>query len=476
MSELKKKTINGVLWSSIERFSVQGVQFCFGIVMARLLSPSDYGIIAMLTIFMALSQTFIDSGFSNALIRKQDRNEKDYATAFYFNIGVGLICYLLLCLGAPAIALFYNTPILTNLTKVVGLTLLFNSLCVVQQAKLTAEINFKTQAKVSLAAVILSGGIGIILAYKGFGVWALALQSVLSSFFRMLFLWIWAQWKPSEHFCKESFRALFNYGSKLLASGLLDTIYRNLYTIVIGKFFSGSALGFYSRADQFAQFPSSNITGVLQRVTFPVLSSIQHEDDRLKVNYRKFLKLSAFIVFPLMVGLAAVAEPFINLLLTEKWSGAILILQILCFAMMWYPIHAINLNLLQVKGRSDLFLRLEIIKKSVITVILCITIPMGLTAMCIGQVINSLIALVINTHYTGKLIQVGFSVQMRDLFPTLLNSLIMGAICFVTSQFIAGSLLQLIVGLLIGATYYIASNWFMKSNELKELTSLIKRK
>lgn len=258
MSEsLKNKTVKGVFWSAVERFSVAGISFLFGLVLARLLSPSDYGVIAMLNIFMAISQTFIDSGFSSALIRKPDRTEADNATAFYFNIVVGLACYLLLFAAAPFIARFYDTPLLVPVTRVIGLNLLLNSLCVVQQALLTVRIDFKTQAKISLTATIVSGGVGILLAYSGFGVWALVVQSVSAAFLRMLLLWLLAKWRLQARFSKTSFRELFSYGSKLLASGLLDTVYNNLYTIVIGKKFTAASLGVYARADQLAQFQVS---------------------------------------------------------------------------------------------------------------------------------------------------------------------------------------------------------------------------
>ena len=473
---LKRKTVKGIVWSTLERFSVAGVNFIFGLILARLLMPTDYGAIAMLSIFMAFAQTFIDSGFSNALIRKPDRTETDNATAFYFNIGVGLAAYFSLYLAAPYIAQFYKTSILIPLTRIMGLNLLLNSLCVVQQALLTARIDFKTQAKISLSAAIISGLVGIGFAYAGYGVWALAIQSVLASVIRTILLWILAKWRPKAKFSKQSFRNLFGYGSKLLASGLLDTIYNNLYTIVIGKRFSVATLGVYSRADQWANFLAINVTGILQRVTFPILSSIQNEDERLRVNYRKFLRVSGFVIFPLMMGLAAIADPLTRFILTDKWADSIPLLRILCFALMFYPIHAINLNLLQVKGRSDLFLRLEIYKKILGVATLCVTIPMGITAMCVGRVFTSWVALAMNTHYTGKLIHLGFFQQLKDYIPTLLNSFSMGVIVYGVTLIVPSSGLQLLTGVIIGASYYILSNYLLKTMEWKELILIVKRK
>lgn len=471
---LKNKTVHGVIWSSIERFSVQGIQFLLQILMARILSPQDYGTIAMLAIFVAISQSFIDSGFSNALIRKVDRTEKDYATVFYFNIVVGILFYFILFFASPFIADFYNTPILKPLTKVIALNLFFNSMCVVQQARLTIQLNFKTQAVVSLISVMISGVVGLWMAYSGFGVWALAVQSVLQAILRMILFWILAKWHPIEKFSKESFQEMFNYGSKLLASGLLDTIYKNVYTIIIGKVFSSALLGYYSRAEQFAQFPSSNLTGILQRVTFPVLSTIQNEENRLRNNYRKFLKLSAFIIFPLMVGLTAVSDPFIRLILTDKWAGIIPLLQVISIAYMWYPIHAINLNLLQVKGRSDLFLRLEILKKVNTTIMLLLTVPLGVMAICVGMIINSLIALIINTYYTGKLIDVGFFKQMQDLLPILLNCATMYAVINLMICYLSNDILKLVVGILSGIVWYVSVAYIFRSSNLKELLSIFK--
>lgn len=477
MSEsLKKKTINGVIWSTIERFSAAGINFVFGLILARLLLPSDYGAIAMLTIFMAIAQTFIDSGFSNALIRKPDRTEIDNATAFYFNVVVGIATCSILYVAAPYIARFYDTPILILLIRVIGLNLILNSLCVVQQALLTARIDFKTQAKISLSAAIFSGLVGVYLAYANYGVWALAIQSLLASLIRTVLLWSLTKWYPKAKFSKESFTSLFGYGSKLLASGLLDTVYNNLYTIVIGKRFSASQLGVYSRADQWANFLAVNITGVLQRVTFPVLSTIQDEDIRLKTNYSRFLRVSAFIVFPLMIGLAAVADPLIRVILTDKWAESIPLLRILCFALMLYPIHAINLNLLQVKGRSDLFLRLEVYKKIIGVITLCITIPLGITAMCIGRIFTSYIALVMNTYYTGKLINLGFFLQMKDFAPTMLNSCIMSVLVYGVTISFHNPMIQLLLGSMTGIVYYILSNIFLKTTEWKELISIIRKK
>ncbi len=473
---LKNKTVKGIVWSSVERFSVQGIQFLVMIVMARLLTPKDYGLVGMVAIFIAVAQSLVDSGFSQALIRKQNRTETDNSTVFYFNIVVGILLYLVLFVIAPLVADFYDSPELTALMRVVCLSVVFNSFVVVQRALLTVNIDFKTQAKASLTAAVVSGVIGIGMAYSGFSYWSIVAQQLVNLGLNTLLLWIFTRWRPRWIYSWGSFRELFTFGSKLMVSGLLDVVYRNMYLLVIGKVFTASSLGYYTRANQFAEFPSSNLTGIMQRVTYPVLCQIQDDDERLAQIYRRFLRLSAFLIFPLLVGLSAVAEPFVLLLLKEQWLFAATLLQIICFAMMWYPIHAINLNLLQVKGRSDLFLRLEIIKKAIAVLILCVTIPMGLIAMCVGQILSSLIALIINTNYTGKLIQVGFLRQMRDLLPTLLLSLSMWGVVYGITSCLSGIILQLIVGIIAGMVYYIALSALFHFPELKELYSIIRRK
>lgn len=473
---LKKQAASGILWSAVERFSVQGIQFLIMIIMARLLSPKDYGLIGMLTVFIAVSQSLIDSGFSQALIRKQNRTEIDNSTVFYFNIVVGFALYGLLYTIAPLVAQFYQTPELTSLMRVICISIVFNSFAVVQRALLTIKIDFKTQAKATLTAAVLSGIVGISMAYSGMGVWAIAGQQLTNFGVNTVLLWLLTGWIPSKHFSRQSFRELFAFGSKLLCSGLLDTLYRNMYLIVIGKVFSASKLGYYTRAQQFSDLPANNLTGILQRVTYPVLCKIQDDDERLSVAYRRFLRVSAFVIFPIMLGISALATPIVLLLLKEQWLFSATLLQIICFPMMWYPIHAINLNLLQVKGRSDLFLRLEIIKKVIAVAILCVSVRFGLIAMCIGQIFSSLISLVINTHYTGKLIQVGFIRQLKDLLPICGLSLIMWSIIYLIQNYFESLSLKVIIGSLIGLLFYVLMAYILKFQELQELISIIRRK
>lgn len=472
---LKDKTVKGVVWSSVERFSVQGVQFLVMLVIARLLDPKDFGLVGMLAIFLAVAQSLIDSGFSQALIRKQNRTEVDNSTVFYFNIIVSAILYLILYAIAPWVAGFYNEPQLCSLMRVLCLIIIINSFAVVQRALYTASINFKTQAKASFIAAIISGVVGVWLAYNGYGVWTLVWQQLLNAGVNTLLLWVYSNWYPRWQYSWKSFRQLFSFGSKLLVSGLIDTLFTNVYLLVIGKIFSASSLGFYTQADRFTKFPSSNITGILQRVTYPVLCSLQDDDNRLREDYRKLLRLSAFIIFPMMCLLAGIAYPLVDLLLGEKWRFAATLIIPLSFTMMWYPIHAINLNLLQVKGRSDLFLRLEIIKKIIGVSVLVLSIPLGLLFMCYVGIVTSIICLIINTYYTGKLIQVGFLMQMKDLMGTLLLSLAVFGVAYMVSSIADANIIQLLLGVSASTVLFVSIVCLLKFKELYYVKSILNR-
>ena len=473
---LKRKTINGLMWNTINNLTTRGINFALGLLLARLLSPDDYGLIAMITVFTAILSVFIDSGMSNALVRKSNRTEADYSTVFYFNLAVSCFIYILMFIAAPFIADFYSMPQLTLLTRVLTIGIVFGALGGIQGTVMNINLDFKTPAKISVFTMLVSGMTGIFFAFCGYGVWALVIQSLTATVLSTLGKIYFVRWWPRAPFSKESFKDLFGFSSKLLASWLISSIYENMYTMVIGKFFSASQLGLYSRAQSLAQFPSSNATGVLQSVTYPVLSKLQNDDLRLANNYRKMLRLSAYIIFPLMIGLAFVSDAFIRFVLTDKWIGSIGYLQIICFAFMWYPLHAINLNLLQVKGRSDLFLRLEIIKRVLGVFTLCITIPLGLTVMCYGSVVMSFVALFINTYYTGKLIHVGFLKQLSDLFPILINCIIMGGVCYLVQLPFEHHGVRLLLAIVTGVIYYLGSSFIGRSNELSEVLELIKQK
>lgn len=417
MGEVKKQTLNGVKWSAIERFSIQGVTFLLGLVVARLLTPADYGLVGMVGIFFGVSQTLIDSGFGNALVRKNDRTEDDFYTAFYFCLVVSIVCAGLICLGSPWIADFFNQPLLSPISKVLSLNLILGTLGIIPSSKMYIALDFKTTAKINFICAVVSGLLGLALAFMGYGVWALVWQSIGSNVLRVILLWGYRPCKLLLRFSKKSFNQLFGYGSKIAASGLLHTIYSEMTTIVIGKFYTPASLGNYSRGVGMSSLPVNIITGIVGKVTFPILARIQDDDERLIKIYRNYISLIMMgVVFGCML-MAALAKPLILGLLTAKWSGAIIFVQIFAFAIVFDPICSLNLNLLQVKGRSDLFLRLEIIKKTIAVIILFAAIPFGVVAICISKVVYTQVAVALNTYYTGKLFGLGYWQQWKDFSP-----------------------------------------------------------
>jgi len=476
---LKKRTLNGVSWSFVDNLAGSGISFLVGLVLARLLSPSEFGIIGMITIFIALSNSIVDSGFSSALVRKLDAEKKDYDTVFIFNLIVSIFLYVLLFLSAPAISRFYKEPQLISVTRAVGLVLICNAFGIIQRTMLIKAVDFKTQANISIIASLGSGIIGIGMAIYGFGVWSLVAQQVSRQFLNSLFLWVFNSWRPSFQFSKQSFKELFGFGSKLLVSGLIDTTYKNIYYLIIGKFYTPAQLGQYTRAEQFNSVFSSNLTSVVQRVSYPVLSSIQNEDERLLAAYRKVIKSTMLVTFACMLGMAAVAKPMIVILIGEKWLPAATYLQIMCFAGMLYPLHAINLNILQVKGRSDLFLKLEIIKKAIAVFPILFGIFLGIEYLLLAQVITSFIAFFLNSRYAEPLINYPTLQQIKDIFPTFTISLITATVMWGFSflPWPNGWILslQISVGLCVAFLLYEKSN-LSEYHEIKEIAlSVIKR-
>ncbi len=474
MTNLKRDSLKGIKWSAVERFSLQGIQFLLGLIMARILMPKDYGIIGMLAIFIAIGQSFVDCGFSNALIRKKDCSEEDCSTVFFFNIVVGVAAYLCMFAIASLVASFFQEPILKDVLRVLAINLFLNSLAVVQRARMTIAIDFKSQAIATLVSALVSGGVGIYLAYTGYGVWSLVIQSVLSTFLNVLILWVLSHWKPLFVFSRTSFNSLFAYGSKILAAGLLHTVYVNMTTFVVGKFYTPQDLGFYTRGQQIAALPSSNVTLILQRVTFPILAKIQDDDERLIKVYRKYVSMSSMGIFFLMVLLAAVAKPLVVVLLTQKWLDAVVFLQIVCFAMMFDHINQINLNLLQVKGRSDLFLKLEIVKKSISFAILFASIPFGVVAICLSKILYTQIAIVINTYYTGKLFGLGYLKQWSDFVKYLIISVLACSPAYALSLLDVEPLASLFLGGLSAVVFYVV---LLRNDEyMQEAIRLVLRK
>jgi O-antigen/teichoic acid export membrane protein len=472
---LQSKTIKGVLWSAVERFSLQGIQFILGIILARMVAPAEYGLIALLTIFLTIAQTFIDSGFSNALIQKQNRTETDYSTVFYFNITVAFCIYGILFAASPVIAEFYKEPQLKTITRLIGLNIIVSSFSIVQRAKLATKLDFKTQTKASLISVTASGLCGVFLAYNGYGVWALAVQAMSSAFLNTLMLWIFTKWKPLLVFSWESFRELFSFGSKLLIGGLLHTIYTNLYGLVIGKKYSAIDVGYYNRANTFTYFLSINIIDIIGKALYPVQCQLQDDKKRLDTTFHNYLYLSCYIVFPLMTGLAILSRPLVLVLLTEKWLSIATLIPILCFARMWEPVMRINNIVLSARGRSDYLLKAEVMKKTIAIGIMLITISWNLRILCLGIAAYSFFDMFIIIHYTKKVINTGYIEQLKNIVPIILLNLVMGIIVFVSIKIVSIAWMQLILGISVGIVSYSGLSGLFKIKPFMTIVSLVKQ-
>jgi O-antigen/teichoic acid export membrane protein len=423
---LKSKTLHALSWSFLESMGVRGVQFVIGIILARLLSPEHFGLIGMLIIFMAVAESLIDSGFQAALIQKRDPTPTDTCSIFYFNIVIGLAAAGLLCMVAPWIAAFYRQPILTPLTRALSLTLVINSFGSIQNTILMKQIDFKTLTKVSLITGVLSGIVGIALAATGFGVWSLVVQQISRAFFWTVSMWLMNSWRPALIFSLGSLREMFGFGSRILASGLINRPFDNIYLLVIGKLFSATDLGFFTRAKMMQELPSQTLSWMVGRVTFPVFSTIQDDPARLKRGLKKALTFLVLVNFPMMIGLAVIARPLVLVLLTEKWAECIPYLQLLCLVGLLFPVILINSNLLFALGRSKIHLRVEIIKKVLIVTNIAITWRWGISAMIYGMIVISVMFFYLNSYYTGVLIGYPIREQLRDFFPSLTMAALMG--------------------------------------------------
>jgi len=466
-----------MMWSFVENLANQGTNFIIGIVLARLLVPRDFGLIGMITIFIAISQSFIDSGFSQALIRKKDCSQADYSTVFYFNLLVGIVFYLLLFFSAGAISIFFKEPQLKLLVRVLGINLIISSLTIIQITQLTKRIDFKLQTRITVIFSIGSGVISIWMALNGFGVWSLVAKSLSQYALQTFFLWIWNGWRPSWLFDKKSFKEMFAFGAKLLISGLIDTTFKNIYYLVIGKYFSAVELGYYTRANQFQSLPSQNLTGIIQRVSYPVLASIQDDKIKLKSAFKKLTKSTMLVSFVLMIGMSAVAKPLVLTLIGEKWLPSVIYLKMLCIVYMLYPLHVLNLNMLKVQGRSDLFLRLEILKNMIAIPIIIISVFFGIKAMILGLLIITIISYFINSYWSGRMIDYSSIAQLKDILPSFVLSVGCGIFVLIIGSFLNISpVLTLIVQVLVGAVFVIGISEVLKFKDYLDLKRIVKEK
>lgn len=470
---LGNKLFQGTVWSSLEKLSVQVVSFALGVILARLLTPEEYGTFGLLLVFISISQVFIDSGFSQALIQRQERTDKDISTVFLFNILVALACYAILYVAAPSISYFYEVPKLTPLLRVLAISLLLNALFTIPLTLLTIALDFKSIAKVTLVTTILSGALAIYCAYLGMGEWALVIQTISKGAFMTIFLWLGTQWKPMFIFSKKSFNTLFSFGSKLLVSSLLSSLLSNLNSILIGKYIGTKSLGFYTRGTQFADIVYSILNASLNSVLLPSLSVIQQNTKELIGITRTILKTTALVTVPLFLGLALLSEPIVLILLSDKWRMAIPIMQIFCIARLITILVGISSNVLYAVGRTDLTLKQEYVKIAVRIIFLLIALPHGIYWIAVAELSATSIHYFINTYYPGKLFNYGAIAQLRDISKIILAGITMFILGFICKYLIINTYVQLLVVIPVCAFVYYYLLVFLKVNELNMLRSKI---
>lgn len=472
---VKYQLLHGIAWNFVEKVLMRGVSFLVGIILARLLSPSDYGLMGMLTIFISISNIFIEGGFAKALIQRKDCRDIDFSTAFISNIGMSVFIYLILFISAPWIAAFYHEPILIELTRVLALTIVIGSLNIVQRARLMSRVDFKSLAKINLTSTLVSGIVAIFMAYMGFGVWSLVGMSICSSLVLILVFPLYSKWRPSISFSKVSFRYLFGFGSKLMFTGVVAVIVNNISLICIGRYYKTDQLGYYTRASHFSELISFTIFEVLGNVTFPVLSNLQNERERLVAVYRKSLFYTAMVIIPIMILCTLLAKQIVLILLTEKWLPCVILMQLLFLARIFTPLSAINMNILNAIGRSDLYMKLDFAKIPLDILILIITIPIGVKAIVIGSLINSFICFFVNAYLPGKIFGYGAWQQIKDWRYILLSNLLM-VISVLFCIFVINNVwLQLFVAGGVGVLVYLTCCYkFGVIND--EMLELIKTK
>lgn len=471
---LAREALSGVVWTAAERFGLQLIHFAVTIVLARLLTPDDFGLVAMLMIVFAVSGVVVNGGYTAALIREPRITEQDKATAFWLNMLGAVIVYGLIWALAPPIAAFFEQPALLPLTRFMGLSLVFMAPTLVQQAELMHRMAFKRLGLISLAGAVLAGAMAIAAALMGAGVWALAINYVLAAACTSVFLWIAEPWYPKQWLDPTSIRKVFGFGSRLAASGLINETFQNVYKAVIGKMFTAATLGFYSQAQTFQRAASQGLVGVLQKVTYPLLATANDDPARLKRGYRKIIQTSSYVIFPAMIGLGLTAEPLLVSLLGEKWQEATPFLQILCVSGALYHLHSINLNVLKVVGRTDLFLRLELIKKAIITVAIVVGLQFGIWGLLVGQVISSYLALLVNMYYTREFIDYSIAEQLRDIAGVLWLSVPMVVSVWLVGWSIsAAPPVRLAVMVSAGAAMYLATGLIVNAEPIQIMRKLI---
>jgi teichuronic acid exporter len=474
---LRKQATSGLVWTFAQQFGNQAIGFVVSLILARLLLPEEFGLIGMISVVIAIGGSLLNAGLTQSLIRGKNLDQEDYSTVFYFNLIASILIYILAYLLAPFISDFYDQPVLTNIVRLYCLTFITSAFSAVQMARLTKRMEFKTLAFIGIPSNLLGGVVGVSMAYLGYGVWSLVWSYICTTLGRTIQLWIYSKWSPSLVFSRKKFKEHFSFGYKLTLSGLLNTFYNNIYLIVIGRFFSANQVGLYTRAETMKQLPVTNLSNALNKVTYPLFSTIQDDDVRLKKVYKQLMQMVVYIITPILVFMAVLAEPLFRFLFTEKWVPAVPYFQILCANGILYPIHAYNLNVLKVKGRSDLFLKLEVVKKIIITIAIVIALQFGIFALLYGQVATSILGFFINTYYTGRFIDYPGWEQAKDIAPIIGLTLLCGAaivgLDYYLDLYDSLDITRIVSGGTLGAAFYIGSSYLLKFDSFKDAQKIV---
>lgn len=476
---LKKTIFNGLLWSALEQFSTQVISFIVSVILARLLAPPEFGLIAMISVFISLGHSLVDSGLSQSLLRTKEPDEEDYSTVFYFNLFISVLIYIIIFFVSDKISIFFKQPILTSIIRIYSITFIINALSIIQLTKLNHSLDFKTQLKINFPSLLIGSSVGIIMACCNFGVWSLVWSAIAQSSVSCFWLWKSSNWRPILVLNVVKIKYHLNFGYKLTFSGILETIFVNSYSIIIGKYFAPAQVAFYQRADSLKQLPVSNFIYVLNKVTFPFFSKIQDDNILLKNAYRKIIKIVIYIITPTLIFMAVLATPIFRLLFTEKWLPSVPYFQILCINGLLYPIHAFNLNVINVKGHSGIFLKIEIIKKILLTIVILISFNWGIYGLIYGSVIFSVTAFFINTHFTFKYLKYSAWDQVKDLAPSIFLASICGFIIFlIDTQLqinLVNDLIRIFFSGIIGLIIYAVTSYLLGFESIQDLKLLFNK-
>ena len=473
--EFQRKTRSAFVWNMIDRIGSQLISATIGIALARMLGAAEYGLTGALAIFIALSQSITDSGFSVALVRKQKISEADYNTVFYYNLFISILLYIIGYLGAPTIAQFFNEPVLIPISRVLFIVFIFNALCLIQNAKMVKEIDFRKVATINVCAIVISGVIALIMATNGYGVWALVAQITIQAFIKMVMQWVWGGWRPRAIFSWQSFKELFAFSSNILLANILNVLFLNIYSAIIGRLYSSRDLGYYSQANKWSDMGVTTLYGIIQNSTYTLFSAIQDDRERLLRSYRKTMKLTAFITFPALLALALTARPFILILLGDKWETSIPMFSLLLIAGIFTVLTTLNGNYIRIEGTSSLILRLEIFKVILFIIVLALTWHLPILQLLWGLVATRAIVYLVSIVFIGRRIGYSWHQQILDIMPSCATALLMVCFAYPVQLFIDNIYLLFVVQIGICIAFYLTINRYIQNDILNELIFNIKK-